>query len=63
MHNAPLHVRTLTSPLCFTLASILLAQEDSSSWLEDIVPPFLASFLAEKRKKNEAQLVGAVRMV
>lgn len=63
VHNAPLRVRTLTSPLCLTLASILLAQEDSSSWLEDIVPPFLPSFLAAKRKQNQAQLVGAVRKV
>lgn len=50
VQHAPLHVRTLTSPLCLPLASILLAQEDSSSWLEDIVPPFLDSFLAEKKR-------------
>ena len=58
----PVHVRTLTSPLCFTLASILLAQEDSSSWLEDIVPPFRVSFLAAK-EPNQTQKVIAVRKV
>jgi len=28
---------------------MLLAHEESSSWLEDIVPPFLDSFLAETK--------------